>query len=327
MSVKTVNYVPLGQDTGRLPSAGIWASCPVITSLADFGLGPQGWSLWDDFNSIASPSAAAAIGTLGQWATWMASGNDVLDAVEEGGVAKFNATTTAKSTILTSNAGSQRMVGPTAAFNYCGGKFWMEMRIALGSVSASQQGVFFGLCDNTSSQINSSDTTIIATGGNTLTTTKNLIGLFNRTTTSPADFSAVFQPAAGTAVYPTGLTTLVATVTGSSMSAYAASAAPKGQGTGFVKLGMVFDPTPQLPSLLVPATHPTGQTTGQIAKPVIQFFVNGVPAPAFLNGTIIQAATFPNDCVFSPVFNYINIAGSTAPVYLDWVRFAGMNTF
>lgn len=327
MAVKTNQYSSrITQDTGRGPSMSIWANCPIEDILQNMGggIGTYGYTVQDDFCAIPTPSnTTPAIGTMGQWAVWAASGMTFTDAAQEGGVLKFDGTTANKSSILTSNAGSFRLVGASTAFPYFG-RFWCEMRIALGSVSASQQGVFFGLCDQTSSQINSSDTTVIASGANTLTTTKNLIGVFNRTTTGPADFSAVFQPAGGTAVYPTNLTTLVNTVTGSNMAAYAAGT--NGQGTGFVKIGFTFDPKPENEPLIISSAS-TGQTVGTIAKPLIQFFVNGVPAPAFLTSTNLAATTFPVGCVFSPVFNYMNEAGSTAPVYLDWVRFAQVGSF
>jgi hypothetical protein len=330
MSVKTNQYISqTSQDTGGGPSQGIWGDCPLEDLIQSFGggIGTFGNLIQDDFCPLASPSnTTPAIGTLGQWACWLASGMTVTDGVEEGGVAKFDGTTANKSSILTSNAGMFRFIGPTPNFVYAGGKFWMEARIALGSVAASQQGVFFGLADNTSSQINSSDTTIIASGGNTLTTTKNLLGFFNRTTTSPADWSVVYQPAAGTAVYPTGLTTIVNDVTGVNEVAYAASS-PVGHGTGFVKIGMVYDPGPANPTLQAPSSPPSGQTAGNLYRPIIKFFVNGQLHPKFLTGVNVQATTFPTNCVFAPVFNYMNIAGATAPVYLDWVRFAQLGSF
>lgn len=330
MGVKTNSYMaPLSQDTTRGPSQALWGDFPVEDALQNRGggIGTACMEIWDDFCPCPTPSnTTPAIGTFGPWATWMASGMTITDGIEEGGVIKFDGTTANKSSILTSNAGMFRMVGGSTAYAFTGGKFWMEMRIALGSIAASQQGVFFGLADHTSSQINSSDTTVVASGGNTLTTTKNLIGLFNRTTTGPTDFSVVYQPASGTAVYPTSLTTLVTTVAGSAMTAYAASTA-KGQGTGFVKLGMKFDPNPSNQAIPAPSSPPSGQTAGTLYKPIITFYVNGQAAPCFLNPGILQAATFPTNCIFSPVFNYMNIASGTAPVYLDWMRFGALASF
>lgn len=329
MAVISAQYrTPVSQDTGRLPSQSIWGDCP----LADLmfmhgGLDNSGTLVQDDFCPVATPSnTTPAIGVLGQWACWLASGMTVVDGVEEGGVVKLDGTTANKSSILTSNAGAFRFIGGSTGFAYTGGKFWMEFRIALGSIASSQQGVFIGLADHTSSQINSSDTTIIASGANTLTTTKNILGFFNRTTTGPADWSVVYQPAGGTAVYPTGLTALVNNVTAANQAAYAAST-DKGQGTGFVKIGMVYDPTPGNPSIVAPSSPPSGQTAGVLYKPLFKFFVNGQQHAKFIDPGIAKATTFPTNCVFSPVVNYMNEAGATAPVYLDWVRFAQLSSF
>lgn len=329
MAVNTNQYAtPTSQDTSRGPSGSIWKDCPLDDMLQSMaGAFGGGVLIQDDFGVVATPSnTTPAIGTMGQWAVWAAAGTTITDGIEEGGVVKIDGGTANKSCILTSNAGSFRMVGGASTYNFVGLRFWMEFRIALGSVAASQQGVFIGLCDNTGSQINSSDTTVIASGGNTLTTTKNLIGFFNRTTTCPADFSAVFQPAAGTAVYPTGLTTLVNDVTAANIAAYAAST-DKGKGTGFVKIGMKYDPTPSAPFLAAPSSPPSGQTAGTIYKAIITFYVNGQQHSKFLSPGILQASTFPTNCIFSPVINYMNIAGATAPVYLDWVRFAQVASY
>lgn len=328
MAVQTNQYLtPTSQDTSRGPSQSVWQQIPLEDIIGGGGIGGGGLLIQDDFCPAPTPSnTTPAIGTFGQWACWMASGTTITDAIEEGGVININGTTANKSAILTSNSGGFRFMGPSTAFVYSGGPFAMEMRIALGSVAASQQGIFFGVADNTGSQINSSDTTIIASGGNTLTTTKNIIGLFNRTTTSPADWSVVYQPAAGTAVYPTGLTTIVNDITAANMKAYAASTI-LGQGTNFVKLGMVFDPTPGNPSVAAPASPPSGQTAGTIYKPLFKFYVNGQLHSKFIAPVNAQAAAFPVNAVFSPVFNYMNIAAGTAPVYLDWLRFAQVQSF
>jgi hypothetical protein len=328
MAVKTAQQGNvISQDTSRGPSNGVWSDCPLDDFIQNFGggIGTPGYLVQDDFCPVATPSnVTPAIGTLGQWAVWAAATMTIVDAIEEGGVAKISGTAANTSFILTSNAGMFRLVGATANFNLFG-KLWFECRLALGSVSASQQGVFVGLADNTGSQINSSNTTVIASGGNTLTTTKNILGLFNRTTTGPADFSVVYQPAAGTAVYPTGLTTLVNSVTGANMKAYAADT-DIGHGTGFVKLGMKFDPNPQQ-SLLAPASPPSGQTAGTLYPPNLTFYVNGQQLPFFLNKAILQAATFPTGCVFSPVIQYMNVAGAGAPIYVDWIRIAQLASF
>lgn len=317
-----VNDIPIGvtnaQDTTRAPSPAVWKDISWSKMIADPAR--HGIAIFDDFDRLPYSLTTNAESNFGQWDAWIGSSQTIGDGIEEGGVAKLDGGSANKSTTLSTRTGCFRFVGASTGYTLVGKKFAMEFRIALGSVSASQQGVFIGVADHTSSAISSSDTTIQASGGNTLTTTKNIFGFFNRTTTGPADWSVVYQPAAGTAVYPTGLTTLVNTVTGSNMSAYAAST-DKGKGTGFVKIGMRFDPTGSAQFTAAPATCPSGQTAGTVYRPTVTFYVNGVQAPAFLHPGILQAATFPLTSVYSPVINYMNIAGGAAPIYLDWVRF------
>lgn len=332
MYYNAANKGGLTAELGRAPSSSVWYDCPVNDLRQSFpgqdGIGQGGVVIGDDFCPAGSYAVSAlGIGTLGPWAMWQGTSNSVAlaDGVEEGGVISMLGATTADTQFMLSSIASMfRFVGPTAAYTLSGGKFWMEARIALGSIAASQQGVFFGLCDHTSSQITSATKTIITTGENTLATTKNLIGFFNRTTTCPNDFSVVYQPAGGTAVYPTGLTTCVTTATGAAMSAYAASS-PKGQGTGFVKLGMRYDPTPQ--NTAIPCTSATQlQTAGQLYRPYFTFYVNGLKLPTFLTNVDCQVSTFPNNCTYAPAFVYGYLAGST-PVYLDWLYFAQMSSF
>lgn len=331
MGVRTLGYIPNGPDTSRGPSAAIWGRFDVEDFIQDFGgnMGGSGILFEDDFTKLPYSLTTGAESNFGQWDAWIGSSQTLFDAKEEGGVVKMDGASANKATTLSSRASSFRMVGASSNYNLVGGKFAMEFRIALGSIAASQQGVFIGIGGVPSTTaISTSDTTVQASGGNTLMTTFNLFGFFNRTTTSPADWSVVYQPPSpGTAVYPNGLTTLVNTVTGANQVAYAAST-DVGKGTGFVKIGMVFDPTPSCPQLYAPATCPANQTAGSLYKATVQFFVNGVPAPAFLNSTKdLQVSTFPTNCVWTPVINYMNIAGSTAPIYLDWVRYGQVASF
>jgi hypothetical protein len=59
-------------------------------------------------------------------------------------------------------------------------------------------------------------------------------------------------------------------------------------------------------------------------KPLIRFYVNGLVLPAFLDTTNLAATTFPTGCCFAPVINYMNVAGGTAPNYVDWIRVGAM---
>lgn len=335
MAVNSADYSsPFSQDTSRGPSQSIWSQFQIADAQQDRGGGTGGGGIevWDDFCPVPSISTGAAIGTVGQWAAWLGSGSTLLDGVEEGGVVKINGTTDDKAVILTSNAGAFRFMGASTAYTFNPAKFGMEFRIALGNVSTTNlHGIFIGLADNTSSQINSVDTTILAAGGTAFTSTKNIMGFYKAPTTasqtgySLADWGFAYQPASGTAVYPSALATLVTTVTGSAMSAYAAST-DVGKGTGFVKIGMVYDPSPGLPAQVIPASPPTGMTAGNLAKPVLRFYVNGQLCGQFISRDVMAAATFPLTSVYSPVICYLN-QGASAPIYLDWVRFYQQASF
>ena len=339
MAVNTNDYSsPLSQDTSRGPSQSIWSQFQVGDAQQDRGggTGGPGVEIWDDFCPLPSPTtqggALGGIGGLGQWASWLDTSQTVLDGNEEGGVAKLTGAATAnKTSFFSSNAGMFRFFGASTAYTQNPAKFGMECRVAFSSVASADCGFFFGLADSTSSQINSSATTILAASGNTLTTTKNLFGFFKRATTNYSDFSFVYQPAGGTAVYPTGLTTLVNTVTGSNLAAYAAST-DVGKGTGFVKIGMVYDPTSANPAVVTPASPPANMTAGNLRRPTLRFYVNGQLHGQFISFADINPGSssnaFPGTASYCPCFGYSNQNASTAHiVYLDWVRYYQQASF
>ena len=316
-------------DTSRRLSAGLWKDCPFEHFRGRPG---EGVFIFEDFERMPYSLTTNAESNFGLWDAWIGTTGSIGDGLEEGGAAKFDNSGANKACTLSSRAGSFRFVGASTAYNLNPGRMWMEFRIAVASIAASQHGVFIGFADSTGSAISSSDITIVAANAVSLTTTKNLFGLFKTATdASPtglltADWSAVYQPAAGTAVYPVGLRQLMTTVASAPMVAYAAST-DKGHGTGFVKIGMLYDPSGSPPFQQAPATCPAGQTAGNLYRPVMKFFVNGVPAPAFLHAGILQAAAFPLTSVYSPVICYQNLAAATAPVYIDWVAFAQEASF
>ncbi len=330
MAVKTNRYRNRTvQDTSRGPSNAIWGDCPIIALREGLGGGGEdtfGFLIEDDFVATGTPGSTAAITSMGQWAAWCAASTTVTDAAQEGGVfVVTNSGTASKSLTLASNAGAFRMVGASTNFKHYG-KLWFECRVALGvSVAASQQAVFVGLADNTGSQINSSDVTVIASGGGTIGTVKNAIGFINRTATNPADFGFAFCPAGGSVVHPTNLQTLVTTVAGAVLAPWAVGT--DGVGTGYVKLGFVWDPTADNPAIPITSAS-SGQTAGAVKVPLIQVFVNGQLAPAFLTSTNTDITTFPVNAVFSPVISVMNIqtGGSATNAYIDWIRVAQLGT-
>jgi hypothetical protein len=128
--------------------------------------------------------------------------------------------------------------------------------------------------------------------------------------------------AGGTVQYPTNLQTLSTTVTGAALTAYTTVA--NGASTGFIKLGMLFDPTAANPPIPAPASV-NGQIAGTVYRPVVQFFVNGQLAPTFLDAGLVQKSTFPTGWM-SPVIAFGTQANSAA-AYVDWIRVAQLASF
>ncbi len=317
MSLKTVDYAAnLAASTQRGPSESIWASCPVEDLLQDPSLGTI---FFDDFLVAGQPATNAA-SSMGQWACWADTSATITDAGEDAGVVILTPASTSGQVTLASNAGSSRLVSAATGFPLQVGKFWFEARVAVGSILSGKRDLFVGLCDNTTTQIASAANLVCATAGNTLITTPNLFGFHFRSTSNPTDVGLAFNVAGGTVQYPTNLQTLSLTVAGAALTAYAA--VTNGNGTGFIKLGFLYDPN-AAPVTISSAS--SGQTAGQTFKPLIKVFVNGVAAAAFLTSTNLQAATFPTGRM-GPVI--CMGAKSTAPTaYIDWIRVAQLANF
>jgi len=328
MAVKSAMYVPqLSQDTYRGPSPAIWSQLVVEDFLQDPSLGMH---FFDDFLMTGqffsgtggqTGSAAAAV-SVGQWSAWgdqyaqLATDPDL-----EGGVIQLSSSNagsevTATGMTLISNAGGFGFISPASGYPL-GQKLLFECRVAVGSITTAKRDCFIGLCDNTSPASQATNL-IIASTTNTLATTNGLIGFHFRSTTNPTDVGLAFNVAAGTVQYPTNLQTLSTTVVGSALAAYSDT---NNVAKGFVKLGFVFDPTAGNVSKIITSAS-SGQTAGNLAKPMLQVFVNGQAAPAFLTATNIQAATFPSNWM-APAISY-KTRSATAPgdFYVDWIRVA-----
>ena len=315
MAVNTIDYkANLAASTQRGPSESIWADCPVDSIIQDPSLGTY---FFDDFLMVGQPALNAA-SSMGQYACWADTSSTLTDAGEDGGVLKVLNTSNPKQIVLSSNAGAFRMVSGATNFPLQG-KLWFEARVALGSITTGVRDLFVGLCDNTTTQICSANNLVVGTAGNVLITTPNLFGFHFRDTTNPTDVGLAFNVAGGTVQYPTNLQTLSLTVAGAALAAYAA--VTNGAGTGFVKLGFIFDPN-AAPVTISSAS--SGQTAGQTFKPLIKVFVNGQPAAAFLTSTNLQAATFPVGRM-APVLAFGTITNSAA-AYYDWIRVAQLGT-
>lgn len=330
MAVKTCQYAsPLAQDTSRGPSNSIWFDCP----LEDFiqgqggGMSTPGTLIWDDFEPAASPTLNANA-SLGQWGCWADTGSLFTDPNEEGGVLFMNAAVAGKQILLAGNTTSFRMVSGASGFPL-GQKLWFEARVAVASIASTVNGCFVGLADNTATQLTSAAALLLPVTADTLVTTKGCFGFQNRCITSPADWSVAFNVAGGTVQYPANLQTLVNTVTGANIAAYAAVA--NGNGTGFVKLGFVFDPTAGNVPVLLGSSVSAGQTAATIAKPLIKFFVNGqLLSATYLTSINLQAATFPVKRM-TPVIEVMQASTSGtvagAGLYVDWIRCAQFASF
>jgi hypothetical protein len=316
MAVNTIDYAAnLVASTQRGPSESLWNNCPVDAILQDPALGTH---FFDDMTLVGNPALNAA-SSIGQWASWADTSATITDGAEDGGVAVLTPASTSGQIVLGSNAGSFRMVSGATGFPLLG-KLWFECRVAIGSITTAIRDLFVGLVDNTTTQVTSAANLVVGTAGNVLITTPNLIGFHFRDTTNPTDVGFAFNVAGGTVQYPTNLQTLSLTVAGAALTAYAA--VTNGNGTGFIKLGFLFDPA-AAPTIISSAS--SGQTAGNTQRALLKVFVNGLPAAAFLTTTNVQAATFPTGRM-APVIAFG--AKSTAPkAYIDWIRVAQLATF
>lgn len=327
MAVKTVQYVNnQSQDTSRGPSQGIWGDCPIEDPIQGFGggIGTFGFKTEDDFTIAGNLAQTNAIGNFGQWGSWIDT-NGVLgtDPMEEGGVILLSDGGNASVGMnIGSNAAAYQIITGATAFPLKG-KLWFECRVAVGSITTGKRDAFIGLMDNTAAPVQADNVFAKATS-NALVTTNGCLGFHFRSTTNPTDVGLAFNVAGGTVQYPTNLQTLSLTVAGAALTAYAAVS--NGNGTGFIKLGFVFDPTADNPAQIISSAS-SGQTAGNVAKPLLKVFVNGQIAPAFLTSTNVQAATFPANKM-APVIGYMSRSGTSAGgLYVDWIRVCQLGSF
>lgn len=305
MAVRSITYAPtISADTNRGPSQSIWSSCPVSNFMED----PRnGTYFFDDFLVSGNQDYTSAYaGSLGQWSSYGSAGALITDGALEGGVIGLNSNGDQESVTLQSRAGAYRITTTsTLALN---GKLWFEARVAFGTIATTKMDCFIGLCDKLTTSDLPVNTIPITTTDDTLSTTPNLIG-FHKKSGASTEINFVYQLASGTAVYPTNLTTLMATVTG------AVLVAQSGQ-TGFVKLGFLFDPFAYTKQI---SSASTGQTAGALARPLITIFVNGQPAPAFLTTTNVQGTAFPTGFM-GPTLSCMQTATGANTMFVDWIR-------
>lgn len=312
MSMNTVDIVGnLSANTNRGPSDIIWADCPVL----DFLENPaKGMYFFDDFLMCGNADMTSAYkNSIGAWSVYGYAGALLADGALEGGVVTYGSDGDNEGVTFLSSTGAFRLVTTsTLALNQ---KLWFEASIATSTIAATKHEDFVGLAIPALSSglpraaypITVTDDTLDATNG-------TFIGFHRKATAAPTDWQFCFNLAGGTVNYPTGLTTLRATMSLPTLTA-----------NTFTKLGFLFDPN-ALVSQISSAT--ARQTNGNKGSKLIRVFVNGLELPTFLTGLDVQNATaaqaFPTGFM-APVFANMNQTGTTPGTSsLDWIRVAQM---
>jgi hypothetical protein len=313
MAVNSVqNANNLSANTARGPSEVIWNSCPWATMRSDMS---QGMAFEDDFLVVGNADMTSAYkNSIGQWSVYGEAGATLNDGAKEGGVIKITSNAADEGVTLLSSAGSFRFVTTsTLASNQ---KMWFECRVAKSTVATAHEACFVGLMDPHLSSSLPAANQPLTTTDDTVATTLDSFGFnFPGTTGTrggPTEVGVSFVLASGTTNHPTGLTTLMASSGNTVLAA-----------DTYVKLGWVFDPMAKY-RLVTSAT--ARQTVGTWARPLIQFYVNGLRVPTFLSGSDVNNATatqaFPT-AFMSPCLAVMNAASASSDyLAIDWIRIA-----
>jgi hypothetical protein len=333
-AVKTINYLANATvNTERGPSEIVWGGTGPLQGAApnawveDFIQDPRlGMHFFDDFlmtGSGPAVSGAAYLGSMGQWSIYLGSTAALADGGIIGGGIQFvpgsiavSSGASTPTTAISSMVGSFQITANSSGTSALQGKMAFEARVMLTSVTDVKRGAFVGLCDQGIPQANLPFTVVSGGSTNELTSTRNLIGFYAPSSGGP-DWNFVFQLASTAPVFPTGLQSLVSTVTGTSIAA----------GT-FYKLGFVYDVKPQ--NTLI-GTASTGQTAATQAGAMLKVYVNGIQAAAFLTQAAnILTASFPTG-IMGPIAAFVNVSNSgtsnsgttlSGKMTLDWIRVA-----
>lgn len=304
-------FYPGTADTERGPSPQIWGWQGSPNSGPwDFLQDPRtGLDFWEDFKACGASPATGSAGTFAAENAWLAyldtNGAITDSGIVGGGIHLAASTTVHQGVALGQLVNSYQLVDSLAALK---GRLAFEARVQLSvaSIAASTADMFVGLVD--ASGTPASGVPISATGG-TMAVAAGFIGFQKRGgVTGPADWNFVYNVAGGTPVYAVNLQNLINTITGSPLV-----------GGAFYKLGFVFDPVAELRAII---SASTGQVAGVVARPMIQVYVNGQVAGAFLTTTNVQGVAFPNT-LMSPAVAWKQ-QSTTAAVNadVDWVRIA-----
>jgi hypothetical protein len=337
MGVRSITYGGgLSADTNRGPSEAIWGSCPVEELIQDPRLGQY---FFDDFaGTFPGFLTVNTEDVAGQW-TGFTSNNaackvgtsaDTTNLPLEGGVLGLTAGSNNNLTItLAANQSSFRLVSPASGFP-TGQKLWFETSIAVSAVASGNFDLFVGLMDTGDGGTRiTSAADLVFSAANTIKTAASMggcIGFWKRATSNPADVAIVHNVNNGTAQVLGASGNIQKLSTNYGPGAMAAlsvtNGAPKAigdsSGACFLKLGFVFDPMAYPKAV---ATALTGQTAGQVVKPLVTFYVNGKPIPVFYDFNVVQASTFPSTWM-APVIGFRSGGSGAGVAYVDFVRCA-----
>ncbi len=304
MAVKYIPATPIPPDTYRGPSPIIWGNCPWAQMKEDMR---YGMPFEDDFlltGQIPVATGGTSVTNMGAWALYASQGTLLTDGALEGAVISIASDGDQESVTLASLAGAYRIT--TTSTLILNQELWFETRVAVGTILTPKMDCFVGLCDKLTTSNLMVNTIPISVTDDTLSTVPNLIG-FHKKSGASTDWSFVYQLAGGTAVYPTGLTTLSTTALGAAITA-----------NGFIKLGFHFNPN-AAPKIISVAS--TGQTLGVVTRPLITVYANGTPLAAFLSTTNVQGAAFPTGFM-GPVISNMQTATGANQLLIDWIRVA-----
>lgn len=289
----------IAADTTRGPSASIWSDCPFVDAIENPSLG---YGFHDDFLSIPKTPPTTE-GNFGQYKAFTSTGGIIQDAGALGGIIAIGSDG--------DNEGASIAPGIFPfALNTSQKRFHFEARIGFVKIAdtttAGMCDVFIGLADSTALDVTHpvGATSSGTTSGVGVMADVNFVGFLRSaglTTGQGASLSTVYKANGVTAV-AVGSLTYTSLVAATVPAGGAGVTAPPAAVSGFVKVGMRFDPVDNY----------------------MRFFVNGVEQSdkKLLTGPL--GTDFPDDTymglVLCQVNNGANALSPNAGVYMDWWR-------
>jgi len=264
-------------DTTRGPSPVIWADCPWSEIFNQVGQGQGGYQFFDDFlHGGITPTITTAIdltGGSGYSAFGSAGATMTYDDVAGGAIVLTEATADESLTLYTENHPYR--------ISQDAGKLWFEARIKCSGIVTNANSFFVGLMDTTTP---TDAVPLTATGA---LADMNLVG-FHAPEANTSAFDASYKADGVTAVeVNSDIGTLVADT--------------------YVKLGMVYDPTPS--------------TTGTKAQLV--FYVDGAKQASVATIPDATGTDFPADIGLGlGIALAVGAGAETDTLTMDWWRVA-----